>query len=92
MTLMIYIERGLYNESFDLIDSFRHYISYDKLLPPLSKEKNINFMKFCNEILKIKSRNSREKISDVKYDLINTENILEKEWLTEKVEELEKGV
>ncbi len=57
------------------------------MLPDFQKEKNTNLIKFCNKILKTKSRNSKEKISDVKFDLMNTRNILEKEWLMEKLEE-----
>jgi len=74
----------------DLIDAYRHYISYEKLLPDISKEKNMNFIKFCNEIIKLRSKRSKEKISDMRYDLLNTENILEKEWLVDKIVELEK--
>ncbi|MEO8209650.1 MAG: hypothetical protein ABI840_03740 [bacterium] len=90
LTLMIFIEKSWINEAFDLIDASKHYISYEKLLPEITKEKNMNFIKFCTEILKMKSKNSKEKINDLKYDLLNTENILEKEWLEEKIEELER--
>ncbi|MDQ3022067.1 MAG: hypothetical protein M3R36_16070 [Bacteroidota bacterium] len=91
LTLMIYIEKDWINEAFDLIDAYKHYISYEKLLTDRSKEKNMNFIKFCTEILKLKSKNSKEKVNDIKYDLLNKEFILEKEWLEEKIEELEKN-
>ena len=61
---------------------------FSPMMPDFQKERNTNFLKFCNEILKLKTK-SKEKISDVKFDLINTENITEKEWLVEKIEELE---
>ena len=90
LSLMIYIEKGWFDQAVDLIDAYRHYVSYEKLLTDVSKEKSMNFIKFCNEIIKLNSKSSRKKINDVKFDLKNTENILEKEWLTEKINELEK--
>lgn len=90
LSLMIYIEKGWFDQAVDLIDAYRHYISYEKLLTDVSKEKSMNFIKFCNELIKLNSKSSREKINDLNFDLKNTENILEKEWLTGKFYEIEK--
>ncbi|MEO8209651.1 MAG: hypothetical protein ABI840_03745 [bacterium] len=92
LSLMIYIEKGWIDQAYDAIDTYRHFLTYDKMLPDFQKEKNSNFIKFCKEILKLKSRNGKEKINDVKFDLMNSENILEKEWLMEKIDELGKAI
>lgn len=85
LTLMIYIEKGWFVQAYDVIDAFRHYLSQEKMLPGFRKEKYINFLKYCNEIIKLNSKKSSDKANILKLELLNAENVLEKEWLMEKV-------
>lgn len=88
LTLMIYYEQTRYDDVITVIDSYRHFLSNDTLIPEIRKERNYNFIKFINDLIKAKENKSAKVIHDLEFDIKNTPNTYEKEWLLEKVQEL----
>lgn len=92
LTLMIYYEQSKNDEAVSLIDNYRHFLSNDAVIPEARKERNYNFLKFVNDLIKAKENKSSKIIHDLEYDIKNTPNTYEKEWLLEKVQELLKQI
>lgn len=92
LTLMIYYELNRNDEVITVIDNYKHFLSNDALLPEQRKERNSNFLKFTNELIRIKENPSSKAVYDLQFDIKNTPNTYEKEWLLEKTEQLLKLV
>lgn len=88
LTLIIYYEQNRNDAAITVIDNYRHFLSNDALLPEQRKERSYNFLKFTNELIKIKENPSSKAVYDLQFDIKNTPNTYEKEWLFEKTEEL----
>ena len=88
LTLKLYYELGWLTEAFDLVDSNRHFLSHDKVLPEHSKKMSINFLKFYNKLLKLKSNGKPLGIRNLKAELMRANNLYERDWLQEKLNEL----
>jgi hypothetical protein len=87
LTLMIYYEQGRNDEAAAVIDSYRHFLSNDTLIPDTRKERNYNFIKFVNDLIKAKESASFKAAHDLEYELKNSPNTYEREWLSEKAAE-----
>ena len=85
LTLMIYFEMGREIEAMDAADTYRKFLSRDNILPKAQKERNANFLKFYNYLLKAKS--SPELINKMRKEISSTYNINERQWLLEKIEQ-----
>lgn len=88
ITLEIYYEQNLVVEAFNYIDSFKHFVSNDKLITDMEKDRISKFIKFTNELLKIKSHKDAKDLYVLKTELENTNNVYKKKWLLNKAEEL----
>lgn len=85
----IYYDMDYTEQLFFLIDSYRHYVNNDKKVPKDINAKDLSFLLYLNKLVKIKFNNDYNALSRLK------KNIAEspyggKEWLLEKIEELEK--
>lgn len=90
LTLMIYYELGMYNEAFDLMDSYKKFIVNNKLLSALMKKKHLFFIKYCSELLKIKIYGKSKKIRQLEKEIRNSPDSLGVSWLLIKLGELNK--
>jgi len=88
LTLMIYFEMGRSIEALDIADSYRKFLSRDNILPKAQRERNANFLKFCNNLLKFSD--NPKLIKKVGLEVSTTYNINERQWLLEKTEQLMK--
>lgn len=87
-TLMIYYELSMYNEAYDHIESYKKFIINNKLLNQKLKNKHLLFVKYINELLKIKIKGNIKKLHIIEKNLKSSDNILNQNWLLSKVEEL----
>jgi hypothetical protein len=87
-TLKIYFELGYYEQALSYIDSYRHFLSKNKSLSDHFRERHMNYLKFVQEILKIKMEKERVDSGIILKDLKNTVNVVHKEWLNEKLNDL----
>lgn len=87
--LRIYFEKNYIDQAESTVDSFRHIIQNDKVLPETYKEAHKNFYFFYQKLLSLKQKNDKTVISDLKEKLNSTTNIVCKKWLKEKIKEAE---
>jgi hypothetical protein len=89
LTLMLNYELSDFSQAFYNIDSYRHFLSNNKSsLSDMRFERIGNFLKNYSKILKLKEGKSRIDIKNFEEDLLETNNILEKKWLLNKIKEL----
>lgn len=88
LTLMIYYELSMSIDAMAVIDSYRHFLSNDTLIPELRKERNYNFIRIVNDLIKSKENRSLKAAYDIEHEIKITPNTYEKEWLQLKTEEL----
>lgn len=89
LTLMIYFEMGRSVEALDVADTYRKFLTRDTILPKAQRERNANFLKFYNSLLKFSGNPGR--ISELRLEISETFNINERQWLLEKTEQLIKN-
>ncbi len=89
-TLMIYYELSMFSEAYDLIESYKKYIINNKLLNGKLKTKHLSFIKFTNDILKMKLSGNYGKIRMIEKNIKNSINTLHIPWLLQKLEEFYK--
>lgn len=87
--IMIYYEMGKIESILYIVDAARHYLKRNTKITALNNEL---FMKFFNYVQKLVNLDpsQKNKIKNIKYELIKEENVSSKEWLLTKIEELEK--
>ena len=88
LSLMIFYEQEKYTEAIAMVDNYRHFLSNDALIPQTRKIRNSNFIKFVNELIKLKENISEGGVYDLQFDIKNTPNTYEKEWLLLKANEI----
>jgi len=89
LLMRIYYETYQIVELFSLIDTFNHFLKRSKLLSENIKNDFLNYSTFIGRILKIRIK-EKDNISEVKKLIIGCKNVDGKDWLLEKVYELEK--
>ncbi len=87
--IMIYYEMGNIEPILYIVDAAKHYLKRNTKISSLNNEL---FMKFFNYIQKLVNLDpgQKNKIKNIKYELIKEENVSSKEWLLTKIEDLEK--
>ena len=88
LTLKIYYELGWNVQAADAVDTYRHFLSRDIVMPESQKRRSLNFLKFYNDLLKLKENKKSELINKVTAELSGTPNVVERDWLLEKLNEL----
>lgn len=87
LTLMIYYEMDRNIEALDAVDTYRKFLTRDTILPKAQKERNVNFLKFYNSLLKYNG--NPEMMSKMRSEVSTTFNINERQWLLEKIADLD---
>lgn len=87
LMLMIYYELESYDSAISLLDTYKHFIARDKLLPKDDRQNRLKFAKYFKEILNLKAGMSSD-INLVREDVLSTDNFVEKEWFLEKIYEM----
>lgn len=87
-TLKNYIELGYLDPAFSLIDSYRHFISKNRTISGYFRERHLNFIRYAYEIVKLKSGQSRSDAGEIEKKLIETDNVVHKDWLSAKLKGL----
>ncbi len=89
LNMMILYEKELFDSAYDAVDAFRHFIAKDKILHELRKELYSNFLKFYNELLKLKAKSKPKNAEKIQAELNKTLVTIEREWLMEKLKNLQ---
>jgi len=88
LNMKIFYETEQYEPIFSIIDSYKHFLHNDEKLTDDVRKRYSLFLKMFGELLKIKLNTSREKIEDFKNILNKNEAFINKDWITDKLDEL----
>ena len=86
--LKIYYEKGLFAEGYDSCDSYRKFLSKDKILYDGLKDKYKNFITLYRELLKLNEDYKRSTHTDLEHSIVNSDNIVERDWMLQKMKDL----
>lgn len=91
ITMMIYYELSYFDMAHGVIDSYRHFLSNDRSISELRKVRYLNFINFFNRLLRLKEKNNKKELENLSFDLTQVSNVIEKDWMMEKIEEMKKN-
>jgi hypothetical protein len=86
----LYYELWMEESLFAHIDSFRHFLSNDKLLPAERKKYFCSFLKHLRNLTCLKDKHERSVLFSLKKQIKEDDALYNKDWLLKKVKELEK--
>lgn len=85
--LKTYYELGEWQPLGSLKDSFRILLRRKKLITPSQKENYMNLLRFTIRLFNCDVKNKKQ-MSDLKRDITTAQNVADKSWLLEKLNEL----
>lgn len=89
--LMSYYELGLIESAISVIDSYKHFLVSNDTLSNIFREGNGNFVKYVNELLRLKTTPDDFKLHKMEQGIKETANVFNKWWLLEKINEFGKS-
>jgi hypothetical protein len=89
LSLRIYYELEEYEQALAIIDTYRHFLTKNKIIPRHLSERYSNFINLLNKLIRLSSRGSSISINLFKEEVIAKNNVEYKGWLLNKACELE---
>ncbi len=87
LRLLIYYDLNYTDSALSLIDSFRHFLSGNKILSKDVIKSNLGFLKYYRILLMGKNNNSAQvDFTKIKSEILNNNNLRRKTWLIEKID------
>ncbi len=84
----IFYMLGHFDSALSIADSFRHFISGNKLMSDFHKNYLMNFLKYYKSIIRLKESKDKAKTKKLLTELQKAANTRDKNWIIEKTEEL----
>jgi len=84
MLINTYFELGEIEALISLLDSFRTYLGRNTQIKKDRKERHLTFVKHVRKFVQI-PRNDKESLNKLKLKIEGTENLINKSWLLEKI-------
>jgi hypothetical protein len=90
----IYYDTNQFDTFFALIDTYKHYLKYEKIIPKRTKELHSAFLNYVSKLAKMKSSGVNDDLFELRKELNENKKIdfRHRLWLIEKAGELEKLV
>lgn len=85
--LMLYYDLNYYDSAYTLIKNYNKFLRRNKLVAKKRKIKINNFLNLYEKLMFYKEGDFRVNISDVKSDILDSNDLEHKEWLLKKVDE-----
>ena len=88
--LKIYYEQDDLETALSVIDSFRHFLSTNKLIPEYIRIRFVNFVNFFSRLVNARLNNENSNIIILKKDIsaVNPSQLENGTWLLERIKEL----
>ena len=86
--LMTYYEVGEIDPLFNLLESFRVYLNRNEEIPSARKINYKNLIKFTKRLISLPPSDTKL-LTVIKEEVVSTKNIPSRDWLLEKIAELE---
>jgi hypothetical protein len=91
LNIKIFYELGYYENILSIIDSYKHLLSKNRLINKDVKKRRVDFLNRLNNLLKIKLDSDIKIAGEFKNSLKVSPPFPNKDWITEKAEELYSG-
>jgi hypothetical protein len=89
--LRIYFEQREFDTAIPFAQSYRKFINKNSLISHQAKAEHENFIKFTNKLINHFNRNSKTDLTSLYHHIQNCKNLVNKEWLLNKTDSLEKA-
>ncbi len=90
LMLMCLYESNSIESAMSLIDTHKHFVKNSKLVKETMRNKNMNFLNFVNCLVKLKIKFDDYELIKFKNKVLNTKELTYRNWILEKIEEMEK--
>lgn len=87
LQLKIYYELGNYEQAFSMMDTAKHYLNSADDVPTLLRDRNLKFIKFSGELLRLKTGSGRKEAGDIIRQVNDSGAVESKTWLIKKLQE-----
>ncbi len=84
--LQLLYELNYEDSLVDALESFRHFLNNNKLIPDIKKLPFSNFYKYLNRILSVKNKKSKSEFDLLRSEILKEKNLINESWLLKKVE------
>lgn len=91
LLLMIYYELEYYDSAFSLMDCYKHFLKRNELVSKERRAEHLNFIGFVEKLLKRRWRGHYKDAGMLKDKIGSETQIVHKDWLLEKTEEMSKN-
>jgi hypothetical protein len=88
LMIMVHYELGNYEYVISQLDSFKHFIRRTKTISRDSKPYFRDFIFFVERFIKFMNNRNKTYIDTIEYKIKNSERVVNKTWLIQKVKEL----
>jgi homoserine dehydrogenase len=88
--LKIYFDMNNYESFYSHVDTYKHFIKFDKHVTQANKEVLSNYINFTKKLFDIKN-NPEDKDFDfikLKKEIIDSKSMINKSWLLRKIDEI----
>jgi hypothetical protein len=86
---MIYYDMEKEEPILYIVDSARHYLKRNTKVSKINREFYLKFFNYVHKLVNL-DYNQRNKIENLKYELLKERNVSSKEWLLTRIELLQK--
>lgn len=90
LLLRTYFELEETEPFFSLVDAFQVYLKRNKIISEYQRTIYQNLVKYAKKLMQIKSGNSHTTVEEISKELELTKQVANLQWLTQKIEELQK--
>ncbi|HQY53578.1 MAG TPA: hypothetical protein PLD63_14530 [Ignavibacteria bacterium] len=87
LQMMIYFETDSHENLFSLLETYRHFLKNNEMLPGKKKKLYLNFYKYLNKLVNIKKKKDRSELREIKKMLESEAIVNNKDWLMKKIDE-----
>lgn len=81
----IYYELGEFDAFYSMLDTYKHLLTKNKLVPARIKEQHLQFIRFIQQIDKARENNDGFAAGELKKEVNLSESVKNKRWLLEKI-------
>ena len=88
LQMMIYYETGSIESLLSSLETYRHFLQNNKMLPVVKKKFYLNFHKFMNKLVNIQKKKDKSEIMKIRNELAHETSVNNRDWLLKKADEI----
>lgn len=92
LLLKIYYEQGAFDSAFSMMRAYKKYVLENQMLDENKKATHINFIKYITKLINYQRGTNKTDLISVRMQVDKSKHLVQKEWLTNKIYELDKSI